>query len=82
MKTDEQKKKMKETCSQPKVMCQSKHRMFISKKHVLIETSPLHLQKVCVLIETPFFHFQEVCINRNTTSSFPRGMFPLGIETV
>jgi hypothetical protein len=28
------------------------------------------------------FHNQKVCVNKNITCSSPRGMFPLGIETI
>jgi len=56
------------TYSQLKGMCWLKHHLFISKRYVLIETSILHLQ--------------EIYVNQNTTSSSPRGMFPLGIETI
>jgi hypothetical protein len=42
------KKRMKETCSQPKIMCQSKLYLFTTKRYVLIETPPIHLQEVCV----------------------------------
>ncbi len=45
------KKWMKKTCSQPRVMCQSKQK-------------------------------EKLSINRNTTCSYPKGMFPLGIETI
>ncbi len=75
------KKKMKETCSQTKVMCQSKFYMFTTKRYVLIETPNVHLQEY-VSIKTPLLHLQEVCVNWITTFSSPRGMFPLGIETI
>ncbi len=42
--------------------------MFISKRYVSIKT--------------PLLHLQEVCVNWITTFSSPRGMFPLGIETI
>jgi hypothetical protein len=72
---------MKETCSQPRIMCQSKLYLFTTKRYVLIET-PLIPLKRYVLVETSFFHLQEIYVNQNTTSSSPRGMFPLGIETI
>jgi hypothetical protein len=42
--------------------------MFTTNSYVLIQTLPLHNW--------------EVCVNQNTACSFPRGMFPLGIETI
>ncbi len=44
------------------------HNMFTTKSYVSIQTLPIHNWKVCV--------------NWNITYSFPRGMFPLGIETL
>jgi hypothetical protein len=38
--------------------------------------------KSYVSIQTISFHNQKVSINRNTTYSFPKGMFPLGIEII
>jgi len=42
--------------------------MFATKSYVSIQTLPLHNQ--------------EICVNRNTTYSSPRNMFPLGIATI
>jgi hypothetical protein len=44
------------------------HNMFTTKNYVSIQT---------LLV-----HNREVCVNQNTTYSSPRGMFPLGIETI
>jgi hypothetical protein len=63
MKINEQNKRMKETCSQPRVMCQSKFYPFTTERYVFIKT--------------PLVHLQEVCVNRNTTFSFPRCMCQL-----
>jgi len=52
------KKRMKETYSQPKIMCQSNLYLFITKRYVLIETPPIHLQ--------------EICVSQNINSSSPR----------
>jgi hypothetical protein len=38
---------MNKTYSQPRVMCQSKHYLFITDKYVLTKTPPAHFQKVC-----------------------------------
>jgi hypothetical protein len=37
---------MNKTCSQPRVMCQSKH-YFIIEKYVLTKTPPVCFQEVC-----------------------------------
>jgi hypothetical protein len=42
--------------------------LFTTKSYVSIQTLPLHNW--------------EICVNWNTTYSSPRGMFPLGIETI
>jgi hypothetical protein len=42
--------------------------MFTTKSYVSIQTLPLHIQ--------------EVCVNRNTTYSSPKCMFPLGFKTI
>jgi hypothetical protein len=44
------------------------HNMFTTKNYVSIQL---------LLV-----HNREVCVNQNTTYSFPRGMFPLRIETI
>jgi hypothetical protein len=44
------------------------HNLFVTKSYVPMLTLP--------------FHNQEVCVNPNTIYSFPRGMFPLKIETI
>jgi len=54
------KKRMKETYSQPKIMCQSKLYLFTTKRYVLIETPPIHPQ--------------EVCVSQNINSSSPRNI--------
>jgi len=66
---------MKETCSQPKIICQSKLYIFIIKRYVLIEHH-LFISKRYVLVKTLIFHLQKTYVNQNTTSSSPRGMFP------
>jgi hypothetical protein len=60
MKINEQKKRMKKTYSQPRIMCQSKLYLFTTKRYVLIETPPIHLK--------------EVCVNRNINFSSPRNI--------
>jgi hypothetical protein len=42
----------------------------------------LFITKSYVLIQTLVLHNQEICVNQNTTYSFPRGMFPLGIQII
>jgi len=42
----------------------------------------LFITKSYVLIQTLVVHNQEICVNQNTTYSFPRGMFPLGIQII
>ncbi len=40
-------KRMNKTYSQLRVMWQSKHYLFTTKKYVLTKTPPAHFQKVC-----------------------------------
>jgi hypothetical protein len=46
----------------------NEHNLFITKNDVLIQILHVHNWKVCV--------------NQNMTYSFPKGMLPLGIETI
>jgi hypothetical protein len=49
-------------------MKKDEQNLFITKSYVSIQILP--------------FHNREVCVNRNTTCSSPRSMFPLKIESI
>jgi hypothetical protein len=59
------KKRMKEIYSQPRIIYQSKFYLFTTKRYVLIETPPIHLQEVCVNWNINFSSPRNICQSKH-----------------